>query len=97
MPCRFSLFPHFQITFPSVVLDFKLFIQNIPNKMISKENLKIEKPTISDKNCETCTPSPLIQCWLQICLLISGLHGLAWLLHAWHNIESRGKGDSGQL
>ena len=33
--------------------------------------------TISDKNCETRTPSLLIQCWLQICLLISGLGRLA--------------------
>ena len=50
---------------------------------------------ISDKNCETRTPSPLIQCWLQVCLLISDLGCLAWLLLAWHNIESGGRGDSG--
>ena len=48
--------------------------------------------TISDKNCETRTPSPLIQCWLQVCLLISGLACLAWLLQAWYNIESGGRG-----
>ena len=42
---------------------------------------------------ETRTPSPLIQCWLQIRLLISGF--LTWLLQAWHNIESGGRGDSG--
>ena len=52
---------------------------------------------ISDTNCETRTPSPLIQCWLQVCLLISGLGCLAWLLQAWYNIESGGRGDSGQL
>ena len=51
--------------------------------------------TISDKNCETRTPSPLIQCWLQVCLLISGLGCLAWLLQAWYNIESGGRGDAG--
>ena len=44
MSCGFSLFPHFQITFPSVVLDIKRLSQNIPNKMISKENFNIEKP-----------------------------------------------------
>ena len=53
------------------------------------------KATISDKNCETHTPSPLIQCWLKVCLLICGLGCLAMLLQAWHNIESGGKGDSG--
>ena len=53
------------------------------------------RPTISDKNCKTRTPSPLIQCWLQVCLLISGLGCLAWLLQAWYNIESGGRGDSG--
>ena len=51
--------------------------------------------TISDKNCETRAPSPLIQCWLQVCLLICGLGCLAMLLQAWHNIESGGRGDSG--
>ena len=35
--CGFSLFLHFQITFPSVALDFELYSQNIPNKMISKK------------------------------------------------------------
>ena len=34
---------------------------------------KIILEKISDKNCETRTLSPLIQCWLQICLFISGL------------------------
>ena len=48
--------------------------------------------TISDKNCETRTPSPFIRCWLQVCLLISGLACLAWLLQAWYNIESGGRG-----
>ena len=53
------------------------------------------RPTISNKNCETRTPSHLIQCWLQVCQLISGLGRLAWLVQAWHNIESGGRGDSG--
>ena len=53
------------------------------------------KPTISDKNCETRTSSPLIQCWLHVCLLISGLGCLAWLLQACYNIESGGRGYSG--
>ena len=44
MSCGFSLFLHFQIPFSAVVLDFKLFSQNIPNKMISKKNFNIEKP-----------------------------------------------------
>ena len=51
--------------------------------------------TVSDKNGKTRTPSPLIQCWLQFCLLISGLGCLAMLFEAWHNIESRGRVDSG--
>ena len=40
----FSVFLHFQITFLLVLLDFKHFSQNILNKMISKENLNMEKP-----------------------------------------------------
>ena len=32
--------------------------------------------TISHKNSETLTPCPLIQCWLQVCLVISGHHCL---------------------
>ena len=39
MSYGFRLFPHFQITFSSVVLDFKLFIQNIPINMISKKKI----------------------------------------------------------
>ena len=38
-------------------------------------------------------PSPIIQCWLDVCLLISGLGCLLWLLQAWYNIESGGRGD----
>ena len=48
-------------------LDFFPHFQRIFFKIIF--SLK----TISDKNCETCTPSPLPQCWLQVCLLIPGL------------------------
>ena len=55
----------------------------------------LQQATISDKNCETRTPSPLIQCWLQVCLLICGVGCLAMLLQACHNIESGGRGDSG--
>ena len=43
MSCGFSLIPHFQFTFPSFVLDFKLFSQNIPSKMISKKKISILK------------------------------------------------------
>ena len=43
MSCGFSLFLHFQTTFPSVVVDFKLFSQNIPNKMISKKKISTLK------------------------------------------------------
>ena len=49
MSCRFSLFPHLHISFPPVTLDFKLFNQNIPNKMISK------KKTSTLKNLEVAT------------------------------------------
>ena len=42
--CGFSLFPNFQITNASVALDFKLFGQNIPYKMISRKGFNIEKP-----------------------------------------------------
>ena len=40
MSSGFSLFPHFQITFPSVVLYFKLFSQNIPN-ISTLKNLEV--------------------------------------------------------
>ena len=44
MSCGCSLFPHFQITFSSVALDFKRFSQNISSKMISiKKKFNIEK------------------------------------------------------
>ena len=62
---------------------------------VSSKNTQQYQAAISDKNCETHTPSPLIQCWLQVCLLICGLGCLAMLLQAWHNIESGGRGDSG--
>lgn len=42
--CGFGLFPYFQITNASVALDFKLFGQNIPYKMISRKGFNIEKP-----------------------------------------------------
>ena len=51
--------------------------------------------TISDKNCETRTLSPIILCWLQVCLLISGLSCQAWLLQVWYNIDSGGREGSG--
>ena len=63
--------------------------------MTDEQKQRYREATISDKNCETRTPSPLIQCWLQVCLLICDLGCLAWLLLAWHNIESGGRGDSG--
>ena len=50
MSCEFSLFPHFQITFPSFVLDFKLFSQDIPNKMISKRKIS----TLKNLEMATC-------------------------------------------
>ena len=54
MSCGFSLFPHLQITFPSVFLDLKLFSQNIPTKMTSKKKpskLKnVEVPTCYSKD-----------------------------------------------
>ena len=52
--CGFSLFPHFPITFPSVVLDFELFNQNITHKMISKKKIStlknLEVPTCYSKD-----------------------------------------------
>ena len=48
----FSLFSHFQITFSSAsaVLDFKLFNQNIVNKMISKKKIS----TLKNLEVATC-------------------------------------------
>ena len=48
----FGLFPHIQITFSSasVVLDFKLFNQNIVNKMISKKKIL----TLKNLQVATC-------------------------------------------
>ena len=50
MSCGFSLFPNFQITFQSVILDFKLFNHNIPNKMISKKKVS----TLKNIEVATC-------------------------------------------
>ena len=71
------------------------FIVYVKTDDIYKDIAEVVETTISDKNCETRTPSPFIQCWLQVCQLISDLGCLAWLLLAWHNIESGGRGDSG--
>ena len=49
MSCGFSLFPDFQTTLFSVVPDFKLFNQNISDKMISKNK------TSKFKNREAAT------------------------------------------
>ena len=68
--------------------------ENMSKEELIQELIDINS-TISDKSCETRTPSPLIQCWLQVCLLICGLGCLAMLLQAWHNIESGGRGASG--
>ena len=76
----------------SLSIDWIKYKYNIGS---SNSNRGEKWTTISDKNCETHTPSPLIQCWLQVCLLICGLGCLAMLLQAWHNIESGGRGDSG--
>ena len=60
MSCGFNLFPHFEITFPSVVLDLKLFSENIPNKMISRnktstlKNLEVATCYSKDFNREFC-------------------------------------------
>ena len=79
-------------------LDVDSLFTNVPlDETIEICVNELFKSTISDKNCETRTPSPLIQCWLQVFLLISGLGCLAWLLHACYNIVSGGRGDSGQL
>ena len=53
--------------------------------------------TISHKNSDTCTSCPLIQRWLQACLVIPDYHCLAQLFQTWHNIEPAGRGDSGYL
>ena len=71
------------------------FNSEIQERETISKKLSESIATIKDKNCETRTPSPLIQCWLQVCLLISGLDCFAWLLQAWHNIESGGRGNSG--
>ena len=74
--------------FLEVDVQYPKDLHNLRNDLsFLPERMKIEKveklvATISDKNCETRTPSPLIQCWLQVCLLISGLGCLAWLLQA---------------
>ena len=68
---------------------------NMLEGVLFRKNKDYYVTTISDKNCETRTSSLLIQCWLQVCLLISDLGCLAWLLLAWHKIESGGRGDSG--
>ena len=54
-------------------------------------------PTISRKNCETRTLCPLIQCWLQVCLLIPCHQSLAQLFQTWHTIEPGERGNSGCL
>ena len=41
--------------------------------------VSITRPTISHKNSETCTPCSLIQCWVQVCLVIPDHHCLAYL------------------
>ena len=48
MSCGCSLFPHFQITFSSVALDFKRFSQNISRKMISIKKIStLKKPDVA--------------------------------------------------
>ena len=64
MPCEFSLFPHFEITFHSVALNFKLFSQNIPNKMISKGNFNIVK-----QKCPPVTQIIITRSFSQISLI----------------------------
>ena len=80
------------------VWDIKTNLGKFGPKAFSKRliiMLLVENPTISDKNCETGTPSCLIQCWLQICL--SFVVSTAWygFFQAWYNIASRKRGNSG--
>ena len=87
----------------SVSLDsqHRITVDNV--KYISKSTKSVnmcffkKNRTISDKNCDTRTTSPLIQCWLQVCLLICGLGCLAMLLQAWHNVESGRRGILGNF
>ena len=44
----------------------KIFVES------EQANFSWVEPTISHKNSDTCTYCPLIQCWLQVCLLIPG-------------------------
>ena len=51
------------------------------------------EPTIIHKNSETCTTCLLIQCWLQVCLVLPG-HHYSW--HAFSELEQywiTGKGE----
>ena len=77
-----------------VLIQVKQTLLFLMQKQRKLQNISTMLTTISDKNCETRTPSPLIQCWLQVCLLIFDLGCLAWLLQASYNIESGGRGDS---
>ena len=52
-----------------------LFQKNIFLKKPSQNRILIFEG-ISDNICKTRTPSSLIQCWLQGCLLIPGKHWL---------------------
>ena len=68
--CGFSFFPHFQITFPSAIRDFKFFSQNISNKTISSEN-QVLLENLEIQKCPPVTQKISIESLGQI-LLISG-------------------------
>ena len=89
---------HFVVSGPK---DFKLladifFENDLQNIVLSIFIVLVIKLTYNQwQKLWDSHPVPLIQCWLQICLLISDLHCLTWLLQAWHNIKSGRRRDSG--
>ena len=52
---------------------------------------------ISCKNSDTYTPFPLIQYWLQVCLVVLAHRCLAQVFKIWHNIEPGRRGHYGYL
>ena len=44
----------------------------------------LDRPVINN----SITPSPFIQCWLQVCLLVPGQYFLVWIFQASDNIGS---------